>query len=71
VALRYLSSGQVVLVLLAVGTALPEKLASSLRPLQSLHISQLLAPEAVEMFIFSVPFSQDLPQILEFIHLLP
>ena len=48
-------------ILLAVGTAVHEELASSLQPLQSLHISQLLAPRAVEMFVFSVPFSQDLP----------
>jgi len=58
-------------VLLAVGKAVPEELASSLRPLQSLHIPQLLVPRAVEMFVFSVPSSQDLPRIFEFVHLLP
>jgi hypothetical protein len=58
-------------VLLAVGTALPEELSSSLQPQQSLHIPQLLFPGAIEMFVFSVPFSQDLPRIFEFVHLLP
>jgi hypothetical protein len=57
--------------LLAVGTALPEELASSLWLLQTLHTPQFLAPGAVKMFFFSVSLSQGLPCIFEFIHLLP
>jgi len=57
--------------LLALRTALPEELAPSLWPLEYLHIPQLLAPGAFEMFFFSVPLSPDLPCIFEFIHLLP
>ena len=49
--------------LLAVGMALHKELASFLQLLQSLHVSQLLAPGAVEMSVFSVPFSQDLPDV--------
>jgi hypothetical protein len=55
--------------LLAVGTALPEEMASYLQPLQSLHIPQLLAAGAVEMFFFSVRLFQHLPHIFQFIHL--
>jgi hypothetical protein len=53
--------------LLAVGTTLPEELASCLQPLQSLCVPQLLAPRTVEVFFFSVPLSQGLPPICEFI----
>jgi hypothetical protein len=59
------------LFLLAVGTALPEELSPSLRPLEYLRIPQLLAAGVVDLFFFSVPLSQDLPCIFEFIHPLP
>jgi len=57
--------------LLAMGTALPEKLASSLWPLHYLRIPELLAPGAVKMFLFSVPLSQDLPSFISFHDLKP
>jgi len=44
--------------LLAVGTTLPEELAFSLQPLQSMHVPQLLAPGTVEVFFFCVALSQ-------------